>query len=453
MLPWPSQWIAFQSSPPVTFRLHPWAPLLPLAAVAVAMPALVVGGDRAIQARSGEPEVRVLLAEAGSLQLQALNQPLQIQPGGMELAPARPARLVLEKGRLALQLETPGAGWTTSGSLPLASSFWLAPRSGAGSDQAGAFQLGQRRYRGRLQVLVSGGRLQAINHVPLESYLPSVVGSEMPASWPQEALRAQAVAARTYALRQRKPSAPFDVSATVTSQVYKGLDAETASTRAAVASTRGQVLMYGSNLANTVFHSSGGGRTENSGDLWTQQLPYLVSVPDFDQGSPVHSWEQRLEPAQLREAFAEIGGVTRIDVLSTTDSGRVRQARVLGPAGTKVVTGAELRSRLRLRSTQVRFAVVAPEVAMVPPSAPPLPAGDQIPEDSATGAPGQATTPAPVPLQVPQPSLLAIGRGFGHGVGMSQWGALGMAQKGDTYERILQHYYRGTALRSYPAQP
>jgi len=360
---------------------------------------------------------------------------------------------VLENGRLALQLETPGAGWTTSGSLPLASSFWLAPRSGAGSDQAGAFQLGQRRYRGRLQVLVSGGRLQAINHVPLESYLPSVVGSEMPASWPQEALRAQAVAARTYALRQRKPSAPFDVSATVTSQVYKGLDAETASTRAAVASTRGQVLMYGSNLANTVFHSSGGGRTENSGDLWTQQLPYLVSVPDFDQGSPVHSWEQRLEPAQLREAFAEIGGVTRIDVLSTTDSGRVRQARVLGPAGTKVVTGAELRSRLRLRSTQVRFAVVAPEVAMVPPSAPPLPAGDQIPEDSATGAPGQATTPAPVPLQVPQPSLLAIGRGFGHGVGMSQWGALGMAQKGDTYERILQHYYRGTALRSYPAQP
>jgi stage II sporulation protein D len=319
------------------------------------------------------------------------------------------------------------------------------------------FQLGQRRYRGRLQVLVSGGRLQAINHVPLESYLPSVVGSEMPASWPQEALRAQAVAARTYALRQRKPSAPFDVSATVMSQVYKGLEAETASTRAAVASTRGQVLMYGSSLANTVFHSSAGGVTENSGDLWTQQLPYLVSVPDFDQGSPVHSWEQRLEPAQLREAFAEIGGVTRIDVLSTTGSGRVRQARVLGPAGTKVVTGPELRSRLRLRSTQVRFEVVLPEVAMVPPSAPPLPAGDETPADSATGAPGQAT-PAPVPsplpsaapLQVPQPSLLAIGRGFGHGVGMSQWGALAMAQKGDTYERILQHYYRGTALRPYP---
>jgi stage II sporulation protein D len=428
----------------VTLRLRTWAPLLPLAALAT--PALVVGGDRAIQARSGEPEVRVLLAEAGSLQLQALNQPLVIQPGGVELPPSSPASLVLENGRLRLRLDNQIAGGSPPAQLPLASSFWLAPRTGATSDQGGAFQLGQRRYRGRLQVLVAGGRLKAINHVPLESYLPSVVGSEMPASWPQEALRAQAVAARTYALRQRKPSGSFDVSATVTSQVYKGLEAETASTRAAVASTRGQVLMYGSNLANTVFHSSSGGRTENSGDLWTQQLPYLVSVPDFDQGSPVHSWEQRLDPLLLREAFADIGGVTRIDVLSTTASGRVRQARVLGPTGTRVVTGPELRSRLRLRSTQVRFEVIAPEVAMAPP-VPPLPPGTQAVGVTADGA------PAPAPMPVPQPSLLAIGRGFGHGVGMSQWGALGMAQQGDTYERILQHYYRGTALRPYPGQP
>jgi len=434
----------------VPLRLRTWAPLLPLAALA--MPVLVVGGDRSIQARSGEPEVRVMLAEAGRLQLQALNQPLVIQPGGVELPPSRPASLVLENGRLRLHLDHQAPG-VAPAPLPLASSFWLAPRAGASSDQ-GAFQLGQRRYRGRLQLLVAGGRLQAINHVPLESYLPSVVGSEMPASWPQEALRAQAVAARTYALRQRKPSAPFDVSATVMSQVYKGLEAETASTRAAVASTRGQVLMYGSSLANTVFHSSSGGRTENSGDLWTQQLPYLVSVPDFDQASPVHSWEQRLDPPLLREAFADIGGVTRIDVLSTTGSGRVRQARVLGPTGTRVLTGAELRTRLRLRSTQVRFEVIAPELAMAPrvaplPPVPPLPPGTQAAGASDDGA----STPTPTPVQVPQPALLAIGRGFGHGVGMSQWGALAMAQQGDSYERILQHYYRGTALRAYPGQP
>ena len=425
-----------------------------LASGLVGWPVLTLVGvgavPAALRAQGADPQVRVLLLEASRVPLVARQQPLVLRAGSRRwpVAPTESVVVTLAASG-GLELERGGA----VEALPAVAELWLEPAAGLLPGDGADFQLQQRGYRGRLQLLVGGSALQAINHVPLEDYLPSVVGSEMPASWPQAALRAQAVAARTYALRQRKSAAPFDVSATVTSQVYKGLDAETASTRAAVASTRGQVLMYDSNLANTVFHSSGGGRTENSGDLWTQQLPYLVSVPDFDQGSPVHSWEQRLEPAQLREAFAEIGGVTRIDVLSTTGSGRVRQARVLGPAGTKVVTGAELRSRLRLRSTQVRFEVVAPEVAMLPPSAPPLPAGDQIPEDSATGAPGQATTPAPVPLQVPQPSLLAIGRGFGHGVGMSQWGALGMAQKGDTYERILQHYYRGTALRSYPAQP
>jgi stage II sporulation protein D len=262
----------------------------------------------------------------------------------------------------------------------------------------------------------------------------------MPASWPQAALRAQAVAARTYALRQRKPADPFDLSATVSSQVYKGVDAETPSTREAVLSTRGQVLMYGSSLANAVFHSSSGGATENSGDLWSQQLPYLVSVPDFDQASPVQAWQQRLEPEQLQQAFAEIGGAQRIDVLSTTSTGRVRQARVSGPSGTLVVSGAQLRSRLGLRSTMVRFELVPSELAASELAAlPPLPL---LPEQYEVGG-------FQPQVQLPLPSLLAVGRGYGHGVGMSQWGALGLAQRGQSYDQILRHYYRGTELRPY----
>jgi SpoIID/LytB domain protein len=189
----------------------------------------------------------------------------------------------------------------------------------------------------------------------VESYLPSVVGGEMPASWPQAALRAQAVAARTYALRQRKPSAPFDLKATVASQVYKGIEAETPSTRQAVASTRSQVLMHGNGLINAVFHSSSGGNTENSGEIWTTQLPYLVSVPDFDDSSPVRDWKKQFTPWQLRKAFPETGGVRRIDVLSTTATGRIRQARVVGPRGSLVLKGSELRSRLKLRSTLAQF--------------------------------------------------------------------------------------------------
>ena len=395
--------------------------------MATLMLAAAVPGALGMQ--SMEPQVRVLILEAESLPLAAQQQPLVLRIGGQRLALAAGEEVVLRLAEGELVLER-GGGVER---LQAAREIWLEPASRPA--EGGDFQLKQRGYRGRLQVLVGGSGLRAINHVGLESYLPSVVGSEMPASWPQAALRAQAVAARTYALRQRKPADPFDLSATVSSQVYKGVDAETPSTREAVLSTRGQVLMYGSSLANAVFHSSSGGATENSGDLWSQQLPYLVSVPDFDQASPVQAWQQRLEPEQLQQAFAEIGGAQRIDVLSTTSTGRVRQARVSGPSGTLVVSGAQLRSRLGLRSTMVRFELVASELAVLPP----LPL---LPEQYQVGG-------SQPQVQLPLPSLLAVGRGYGHGVGMSQWGALGLAQRGQSYDQILRHYYRGTELRPY----
>lgn len=406
----------------------------------------------ALQAQAADLQVRVLLLESGLVPLAARQQPLVLRAGSQHWSLAPSESMVLQLTAGTLVMERGGAVER----LPQVSELWLEPVArppgarlpeGAEVGDAADFQLQQRGYRGRLQLLVGGSAVRAINHVPLEAYLPSVVGSEMPASWPQAALRAQAVAARTYALRQRKPAAPFDVSATVASQVYKGVDAETLSTRQAVASTRGQVLIYGSNLANAVFHSSAGGSTENSGDLWTQQLPYLVSVPDFDQHSPVHAWQQRLEPEQLQKAFGEIGGAQRIDVLATTGSGRVRQARVIGPAGTLVLTGAQLRSRLGLKSTLVRFEMVAPELAALPPSLPALPPLASQPSDAEVEPPLQPSRP----VQLPPPSLLAIGRGFGHGVGMSQWGAHGLAQRGQSYDQILRHYYRGTELRPYPS--
>ena len=405
--------------------LFPWP-------MATLMLAAAVPGALGMQ--SMEPQVRVLILEAESLPLAAQQQPLVLRIGDQRLALAAGEEVVLRLAEGELVLER-GGGVER---LQAAREIWLEPASRPA--EGGDFQLKQRGYRGRLQVLVGGSGLRAINHVGLESYLPSVVGSEMPASWPQAALRAQAVAARTYALRQRKPADPFDLSATVSSQVYKGVDAETPSTREAVLSTRGQVLMYGSSLANAVFHSSSGGATENSGDLWSQQLPYLVSVPDFDQASPVQAWQQRLEPEQLQQAFAEIGGAQRIDVLSTTSTGRVRQARVSGPSGTLVVSGAQLRSRLGLRSTMVRFELVASELAASELAAlPPLPL---LPEQYEVGG-------FQPQVQLPLPSLLAVGRGYGHGVGMSQWGALGLAQRGQSYDQILRHYYRGTELRPY----
>jgi len=176
-----------------------------------------------------------------------------------------------------------------------------------------------------------------------------------------------------------------------------------------------------------------------------------VSVPDVDQASPVARWQQRLEPLALTKAFGEIGGANRIEILSTTSSGRVRQARVMGPSGTLVLTGAELRSRLGLRSTLVRFELVGPEVALsqLPSSGPPI-----LPPLAGSTAPlpePPAQAPIQAPIQLPLPTLLAVGRGFGHGVGMSQWGAYALAQRGEAYPEILRYYFRGTDLRPYNA--
>jgi stage II sporulation protein D len=189
----------------------------------------------------------------------------------------------------------------------------------------------------------------------LESYLMGVVGSEMPGTWPLAALRAQAVASRTYALQQLRPKAPFDLKATVASQVYKGVEAESMPIRQAVATTRGQVLLHGQQLINAVFHSSSGGMTENSGELWSRQLPYLVSVPDFDASSPVSRWQKEFAPEDLRQAFGEIGGALSIQPLQSSSTGRLRRARVIGPGGELVLSGNELRERLGLRSTMVEF--------------------------------------------------------------------------------------------------
>ncbi|MBM5828126.1 MAG: SpoIID/LytB domain-containing protein [Cyanobacteria bacterium M_surface_7_m2_040] len=396
------------------------------------------------------PDLRVLLQQDVQIRVEAIAQPLLLRgadgallgslPPGQPLLlgpdPATPAGLHRFD---AAALASPGS--LASGADSLGTELWIEPAS---ADSLILVQ--QRRYRGRLQVRLQGDSLQVINHIALEAYLPSVVGSEMPASWPQPALRAQAVAARTYALRQRRPGEPFDLQATVASQVYKGVDSETESTREAVAATRGQVLTYGGALIEAVFHSSSGGSTEASGELWGQQLPYLVAVPDFDDDSPVRSWQERFEPDQLRQLFAETGGVQALAVIARSANGRVRELRIQGPLGAVTLTGAQLRKRLGLRSTWIELELVQPPAL-----------GQRWPADASLVAPvepgGLPLVAPPPPLQPSQPpplaGLLVRGRGYGHGIGMSQWGAYALARRGAAYPTILSHYYPGTQLDAF----
>jgi len=364
-----------------------------------------------------EPEVRVLVEEGSALRVAPVE-------GRLLLQTANGRSLAAVAGGLTLRAEGGGISGLPSGALP---ELWISPESPNGS-----LWLQQRRYRGRLQLLLNRGRIQAINRLGIESYLPSVVGAEMPHQWPQEALRVQSVAARSYALRQLRPEADYDLKATVSSQVYRGLESETDSTREAVASTRSLVLTHAKRIIDAVFHSSSGGRTENSGEVWPRQVPYLKSVADYDQDSPVFRWTKQFDAAALLNSFRETGGVESILPLKTTSTGRLTEVLVRGPQGDLRLGAAELRSRLGLRSTFVRF-----EVEAAPPA--PLEAlGDWL------------GIPLGMPLGMsPTPRLLALGRGYGHGVGMSQWGAYGMALQGQEFAQILRHYYRGTQLEPY----
>ncbi|MEB3317430.1 MAG: SpoIID/LytB domain-containing protein [Cyanobacteriota bacterium] len=419
------------------------------------------------------PPVRVLLLEGplitvGAAGPSGLRLRDQEDRHLLEVAPGRQLRVRRSGASLVLELVAAGGPVRIGADAepPVSRLIPLQELRVEPLDGRSLLVLKQRRYRGLLLLRPQGEGVQAINRLPLESYLLGVIGSEMPQSWPLAALRAQAIASRTYALQQLRPAAPYDLKATVASQVYKGVESESPSVREAVASTQDQVLMHGDRLINAVFHSSSGGQTENSGDLWSRQLPYLVSVPDDDGISPVSRWEQTITPEGLRRAFGEIGGATTIQPLETSKTGRIRRAKVIGPTGELVLTGSALRERLGLRSTLVRFrfepagratAAAGLPPGLVPP--PPLAPESSLDAPSTVASnPSKAASPPAVATASGAPTLLpttptmrlvAEGRGYGHGVGMSQWGAYALALQGKSHEDILRHYYRGAVLRTW----
>ena len=417
----------------------------------------VIAPTPAALARGREPQMRVLLLENTRLSLRSDGaQPLRVQglPGGER----RPQRLQLSLQGTRLSANVDGR------SMALRASTLLTVQN----DDPRGIWLGSHRYRGVLRISGRGGRLRVVNSLGIETYLASVVGSEMPHRWPLAALQAQAVAARTYALKQRSRGGAWDVKATVASQVYRGVESETPSTLQAVASTRALVLVHGGRLIDAVFHSSSGGVTEASGMVWRRQHPYLVSVPDHDQHSPVHRWEQWFNPSGLRQRLPETGGLQAVEVLSRSGSGRVRQARLRGPRGSLVLSGADLRKRLGLKSTLVSFEMVTG--GQRPPASFPVrrrttqaSGGSRIDRITAAVArQGPGRPPllvAPPPVLVSKASvgrwsgsglqLLVKGQGYGHGVGMSQWGAHGLAEQGADFRAILQHYYRGAEVVPY----
>jgi stage II sporulation protein D len=219
----------------------------------------------------------------------------------------------------------------------------------------------QKPYRGTFSVTSDGSKLTLVNTVPLEQYLYAVVPSEMPKTWLPEALKVQAVAARSYVLAVRKTTGPFDVYSDTRSQAYGGVSAEAPAATAAVDATAGSVLDYAGRVALTYFYSTSGGRTAAIGDVWkSAPVPYLVSVPDpYDAISPYHDWGPiAFTAAKLKQALKVPGRL--LDVQTTVNASlRVTDLTAIGDKGERVVSGADARTALGLRSTWFRVGVLA----------------------------------------------------------------------------------------------
>src|SRR4051812_4432905 len=322
--------------------------------------------------------VRVLLQSTGTVRFSGA-----VRAGGKALSIGRTYRAGSSGGAVALlgargrRLGTYAAPLVVSGG---ADGVLLGGRAGNG--RVGG------RYRGTLELRPDPlGGVDVINSVALEDYVRGVVAWESPASWPIEALKAQAVAARTYGITTKR-SGTFDQYPDTRSQMYGGIAAETPSTDAAVAATSGQVVTYAGQPVVTYFFSTSGGRTENIENtaLGTTPRPWLKSVNDpYDSVSPRHTWQPvklSLTSARSRLSGLVKGRFRGIRVVKRGRSPRIVLADVAGSRGRTRVSGATLRARLGLFDTWAYFTTIGvrkappPETPVAPPPVDPQAAGD-----------------------------------------------------------------------------
>ena len=270
-----------------------------------------------------------------------------------------------------------------------------------------------KKYFGGVRLNKVKGSFTVINLVPLEDYLRGVVSKEMSPSFPLEALKAQTVAARSFAMknRHRHESEGFDLCATTHCQVYDGA-AIYDSTDKAVDETRGEVMLFRGKVADTNFHTDSGGMTENVGEVWGTAAPYLIAVKELLKlGEP---WTVKVTKKDFASRFGSgFGDLKSVKLSKLTigkeandrsSSGRVKFAQLIGTKKTLKISGNDLRRKFSLPSTLFDIKISGKEV-------------------------------------------IFTGYGHGHGVGMSQVGAKSYAEDGWSYEKILSHYYRGAELK------
>ncbi|MBW1809464.1 MAG: SpoIID/LytB domain-containing protein [Deltaproteobacteria bacterium] len=312
--------------------------------------------------------------------------------------------VLVKESKKAIKLTADPAGIVLSGYSHRPRSVILWAKSG--------LKVNGRLLVGEVEVFMKKSGLLVINRLDLERYLTGLLGAEMSASWPIEALKAQAVASRTFAIRRclDRENHDFDLSTSTLDQVYKGIAREAHSTKKAVSATRGEVLTYGGMPAEALFHSCCGGRTRSAQEVFGNQVAYLSGAKDpYCSGCKSSDWKVRVTLSELKKKLKRRKGWSGpiVRVVKTTSPKGFRATRIIGKSAELVLSNHELRVVLGLD------VLLSSEFV----------------------------------FEVEGTNLLFTGRGRGHGVGMCQWGARGMAEKGKDYKAILNKYYTRADLR------
>lgn len=334
------------------------------------------------------------------------------------------------------------------------------------SNNPAVLTINNNMYRGELEVRrFSGSDMTVINVVDLEHYLYGVVPAEIEASSNPEAIKAQAVAARTYAVNNMgsHKSLDFDVSPTTYNQVYKGYKVETAASNKAVDDTAGKLVLYNQKPAEVYYFSSSGGMTEDVTNVWSADLPYLKSVEDkYESGkSWKYNWTVEYTAEKIKSVMLErnynLGDILSVRITQTSKAGRATQLVITGTKGSKIYEKGSCRSVFsdfysqwytistdadvsikRYDGTNTTTQLGEKKIVTSSGIRNVLSVGKNV---AVVGAGSIKKTYPAVPVK-----YTFTGKGNGHAIGMSQEGAKGMAKAGYNYVQILQHYFTGTTV-------
>ena len=287
------------------------------------------------------------------------------------------------------------------------------PTTGIIVESKNIFTVDKKKLKFKLLVTTYNEKLYLINLLPIESYLAGIIHTEISPNWPTEAIKAQIVVSRTYALRKKFKNLyrPYDLGTTVLDQVYKGMAKITIHSTRLVASTFGEVISYRHELIEAFFHSNSGGLTEEGTYFSGVEVPYLKTTNDLKylKGAPKTNWTYKIKIKKfsyyLRKANLVKGELHKISVIKRSKAGRVLKLQLFSKK-IKTISGEKLRSIIGYI---------------------------KIPSTKFT-------------ISINSKYLIIKGKGFGHGVGMSQWGAYGMAKAKKDYKTIIHKYFKNVKI-------